>query len=64
MADNPRRVSIGMSNYALAQSEHNSFEGSLDDISANGASLILTVLLEACRSPFQRRDFFKLLLMI
>jgi hypothetical protein len=57
MADNPRRVSIGMSNYALTQSEHNSFEGSLDDISENGASLILSVPFESCLSPFQRGDF-------
>ena len=64
MADNRRSVNIGMSNYALAQSEHNSFEGSLDDISANGASFILSVPLEACLSPFQQGDFFKLLVII
>ena len=64
MADNRRCVSIGMSNYALAQSEHNSFEGSLDDISANGASLIISVPFEACLSLFQRGDFFKLLVII
>jgi hypothetical protein len=41
----------------LTQSEHNSFEGSLDDISENGASLILSVPFESCLSPFQRGDF-------
>ena len=56
MSDNRRRVRIGMSNYALAQSEHNSFEGSLDDISASGASLMLSVPLEAGQSPFKRGD--------
>lgn len=56
MADNRHRVRIGMSNYALAQSEHNSFEGHLDDISASGASLMLNVPLEAGQAPFKRGD--------
>ena len=56
MPDKRRRVRVGMSNYAFAQSEHKSFEGSLEDISANGASLVLSTPLDAGQTPFKRGD--------
>ena len=63
MAANRRRVRIGMSNHSLTQNEYNSIEGSLDDISVNGTSLILSVSSKWASHHFSVVFRFKLPLM-
>lgn len=56
MADKRRRVRIELSKIALAKGEHKEFEGTLDDISANGASITFGAPLEQDLSAFKSGD--------
>ncbi len=56
MSDPRRRVRIGLEKHAMAKGEHKAFEGRLEDISANGASMVFTGAMPGDAAPFKRGD--------
>lgn len=56
MSDPRRRVRIGLEKHAMAKGEYRAFEGKLEDISANGASMTFTGTKDGDQPPFKRGD--------
>ena len=60
MTESRRRVRIALSNLAMAKSENESYEGKLNDISANGASMVFNAPIDEGQTPFKKGDSVEL----